>query len=301
MRRVAVLLLATLLLAAGTAWGAHNPNPPSCTDGGDRLTKLELIQHLRRSPDILILGSSRARVANPSTVTQLTRRSAFNAGVKGGAAADEYVFARVLAKRFPHARPAYLIFTDVGIAGDGVNPELADEPLARPYLGADASSDKTTCVPNGFYTKDGAIAYSAGLSASQRAARVAQGVAQALPKIDARGSAKVTINPAGTTYFQRLLAFANKHGATPVIVLNPIYPTVLAEHLKFGFPEQQAAETYLAWLHKRYRFVVINCEDITTWGGTTSDFFNYDHVDRANMDRMLAYVVAHSRGVLGRR
>ena len=301
MRRLAVLLLAALLLAAGTAWGAHNPNPPSCTDGGDRLTKLELIQHLRHSPNILILGSSRARVANPSTLRQLTGRSSFNAGVKGGAAADEYVFTRLLGQRFPHAKPAYLIFTDVGIAGDGVNPELADQPLARPFLGADASPSTSTCVPNGFYTKTGAIAYSAGLSAAQRAARVAKGVAEALPKIDARGSKPVSIDPAGTTYFQRLLAFANAHGATPVIVLNPIYPTVLAEHLKFGFPEQRAANTYLAWLHRRYRFVVVNCEDITTWGGTTTDFFGYDHVDRANMDRMLRYVVAHSRGILGKR
>ncbi|HZS30367.1 MAG TPA: hypothetical protein VFA37_03855 [Gaiellaceae bacterium] len=300
MRRLA-FVLAVLLLAAGTAWGAHNPNPPSCSDGGDRLTKLTLVEQLRHAPSILVLGSSRARVANPGTIRQLTGRSAFNAGVRGGGAADEYVFARVLGEKFPHARPAYLIFTDVGIAGDGVNPELADEPLARRFLGKDASSRKTTCVPNGFYTPEGGIAYSAGLDAQQRAARVAQGVAEALPKIDARGSTPVSINPATTTYFQRLLAFANKHGATPVIVLNPIYPTVLAEHLKYGFPEQKAADTYLAWLHKRYRFVVLNCEDIRTWGGTKSDFFNYDHLDRTNMSRMLGYIVAQERGILGRR
>jgi hypothetical protein len=300
MRRL-TFVLAALFLAAGTAWGAHNPNSPSCTDGGDRLTKLKLIEQLPRSPSILVLGSSRARVANPGTIRQLTGRSAFNAGVRGGSAADEYVFTRVLAQKFPHATPAYLIFTDIGIAGDGVNPELADEPLAWRYLGSDASAKQTTCVPNGFYTPSGGIAYSAGLDAAQRAARVAQGVAEVLPKIDARGSTPVSINPATTTYFQRLLAFANKHGATPVIVLNPIYPTVLAEHLKYGFPEQKAAETYLAWLRKRYRFVVLNCEDIRTWGGTKSDFFNYDHVDRANMNIMLGYIVAHSRGILGRR
>jgi hypothetical protein len=237
----------------------------------------------------------------PQTVRQLTGRSAFNAGVQGGSAADEYVFTRLLAQRFPHARPAYIIFTDVGIAGDGVNPELADEPSARPFLGADASTKKTTCLANnGYYRADGGLAYPPS-SAADNARRTATTVAQTLRNITAAKERPTRINPADTTYFQRLLAFMNAQGARPVIVLNPIYPTVLAKLKRYGFPARKAAEVYLAWLRQRYRFVFLDAEDIHTWGGKASDFWNVDHVDRTNMNRLLRYVVAHSDGVLRQR
>jgi hypothetical protein len=301
MRR-AVLPLTLLLLAAGVAWAVPNPNPPSCSDGGDRLTKLELVARLTRAPHLLVLGSSRSRVAMPNTVQQLTGRSTFNAGVRGGSSSDEYVFTRLLAQRFPRSKPAYLVFTDIGVAGDGVNPELADEPLARPFLGSDASSKKTTCVPNGEYTADGGLDYPPGLDKAQREARTAATVAQTLKGITAATERPTRIDPAHTRYFLRMLAFMNAHGATPVIVLNPMYPSVLAKRRQYGFPERKAVTVYLAWLRSRhYRFVFVDCEDIRRWGGRESDFINVDHIDRANMARMLRYVVAHSHGVLRRR
>src|SRR5580765_1838341 len=148
MRAVLGLAFVLLLTVSGTALAVPltNPNPPSCTDQGDRITKLQLLDQLPQAPHILVLGSSRARPAMPGTVAALTGGPAFNAGVKEGNASDEYVFARLLAQNFPAARPAYLIFVDVGIAVDSVNPELADEPLAKPFLGAAASSNTSTCV-----------------------------------------------------------------------------------------------------------------------------------------------------------
>ena len=298
MRR-AVLVLALLLAAGtGTALAVHNPNPPSCTDTGDRVTKLDLIEHLMRAPQVFILGSSRARVAMPATVEKLTGGTAFNAGVHGGGAADEYVFARLLAQRFPHASPAYLIFVDVSIAGDGVNPELADEPLARPFLGSAASSKKTTCVPNGFYTADGGLAYSPALNKAQREERVASQLPHALAAIPGDAKQSRHISPRSTKWFRKLLGFINARGGKPVIVLNPIYPAVLAAREKYGFPELDAARTYLAWLRTRYRFVLVNGEDIRTWRGKASDFWSIDHIDRKNMDRLLRYVVRRSGDVL---
>jgi hypothetical protein len=295
---VAVVLM-VLLLAAGSAWAIGNPEPTSCIDSGDRLTKLTLADQLASSPQLLVLGSSRARVAMPDTVRQLTGRSAFNAGVHGGSAADEWVFTRLLATRFPHARPAYLILTDVGIAGGGVNPELADQPLARPFLGSDASPRKSTCVPNGLYSPDGGLDYPP-VGRAQRLQLTATTVAQTLEGITAATERPTRIDPAQTLYFQRMLAFMNAHGATPVIALNPIYPSVLAKRRRYGFPERKAAAVYLNWLHTRYRFLVVDCEDIRRWGGKASDFINVDHIDRTNMARMLRYIVAHSNGVLRR-
>lgn len=305
MRR-ALVALALLLAAGGTALvlalaPAHktpnSQNSQTCADGGDRFTKLRLLENLPTAPHLLIIGSSRARPAMPAVAEQLTGGQVFNAGVRSGGAADEYVFTRLLAQRFPAARPAYLIFVDVGIATDAVNPDLADDPLARPFLAGDASSAKSDCVDNHSYTANGGIAYPEA-SKADRERLVARGVAETLPKIPADSKEPRHIAPSSTTYFQKLLRFINEQGATPVIVLNPIYPSILAARKKYGFPELKAANVYLAWLHKRYRFILVNCEDIRTWGGKASDFANYDHIDRTNMKRLLAYVVHHSDGVL---
>jgi hypothetical protein len=51
-------------------------------------------------------------------------------------------------------------------------------------------------------------------------------------------------------------------------------------------------------LQRRFRFVVVNCQDIRRWGGTAQDWSNATHVNRRNMRRMLRYVVAHSHGAL---
>src|SRR5712691_4424180 len=102
----------------------------------DRAAKLTLLQHLGHSPDILILGSSRSRQAEPSVLQKLTGHDGFgfNAGVTGGTSADEYVFVRYAADRFPHHKRRYIWFTDVGLAGGGVNPQLAHDPRAHKYL-----------------------------------------------------------------------------------------------------------------------------------------------------------------------
>src|SRR5256714_1420758 len=100
----------------------------------DRSAKLTLLQHLAYSPDILVLGSSRSRQAEPSYLHRLTGHDGFNAGVTGGTSADEYVFVRYAADRFPHQNRRYIWFTDVGLAGGGVNPQLAHDGRAHKYL-----------------------------------------------------------------------------------------------------------------------------------------------------------------------
>jgi hypothetical protein len=90
----------------------------------------------------------------------------------------------------------------------------------------------------------------------------------------------------------------NARGERPVIVFNPVYPTVLAELGKYGSPLSTSSLDYLHSLQARYDFVVVDCQDIHKWGGTDYDWTNATHVDRANMRRMLRYIVTHSDGAL---
>jgi hypothetical protein len=293
----------------------------------DRSVKLDLLQNLKHGPQTLILGDSRGRQAEPSFLGRLTGHSGFNAAVTGGSAPDAWVFVRYAADLFPHQKRRYIWFTDVGLASAEVLPQLAQDPRARRYLpGAPSfglgdvktylSTDAvkaswrvfTKCVvgrcrshigyrPDGSLTKQSLHylpehAKSLRRSVLKELAAVRAGrttLAQARAEIDA---------PGRFSYFNRVLEFMNRRGEVPVIVLNPVYPSVLAELEKKGFPGRRATLEKVAQLHKRFRFVLVDCQDIRKWGGTASDWSNATHVNRANMRRMLRYIRAHSDGAL---
>src|SRR5436190_19842207 len=86
----------------------------------DRSIKLDLLQQFERGPQILILGSSRSRQAEPAYLRRLTGRTCFNAGVTGGTSADDFVFVRYAAYLFPYQKRRYIRFSYYGIDGGGV-------------------------------------------------------------------------------------------------------------------------------------------------------------------------------------
>ena len=45
----------------------------------------------------------------------------------------------------------------------------------------------------------------------------------------------------------------------------------------------------MAELHKRFRFVFVDCQDIRTWGGNDYDWTNATHINRSNMRRLLRW------------
>ena len=67
---------------------------------------------------------------------------------------------------------------------------------------------------------------------------------------------------------------------------------------KYGYAGREASLDKIAELHRRFRFVFVDAQDIRTWGGTAYEWSNATHVNRANMRRLLRYVVAHSAGAL---
>ena len=293
----------------------------------DRSIKLDLLQHLKHSPQILILGSSRSRQAEPAFIQKLTGHTGFNAGVTGGTSADEYVFVRYAADRFPQRR-RYIWFTDVGLAGGGVLPQLSQDQRARKYLVGTSgfglgdvktylSTDATkaswrvfrkcvlhSCSSPIRYNPDGSLTNQSLHYLPEHAKSLRASVAKEVAGVRTHHSTlaqarKDLADPSRFFYFERTLAFMNKRGEVPVIVLNPVYPTVLAQLEKYGYAGRRATLEKVAQLHKQgFRFVFVDCQDIRTWGGNDYDWTNATHVNRSNMRRMLRYIVAHSDGAL---
>jgi hypothetical protein len=293
----------------------------------DRSIKLDLLQKLEHGPQLLVLGDSRGRQAEPSLLHRLTGLSAFNAAVTGGSAPEAWVFVRSAADRFPHQKRRYIWFVSTGLAGSVVLPQLAQDPRARryllggagfglgevkTYLSTEATKDSWRvfrkcvlgdCRPHIAYHANGSLTNQSLHYLPEHAKSLRQAVARKIEQARAHGKtlaqARADLNEPGRfLYFERLLEFMNRRGEVPVIVLNPVYPSVLAALDKRGYPGRRATMEKVVQLHKRFRFVLVDCQDIRSWGGTAEDWTNATHVNRANMRRMLRYIVAHSDGAL---
>ena len=293
----------------------------------DRSIKLDLLQHLKRGPQLLIMGSSRSRQAEPSYLQKLTRLTGFNAGVTGGTSADEYVFTRFAADLFPRQKRHYIWFTDIGLAGGGVLPQLGHDPRARRYLRGGVrfglgdvetylSIEATkaswrvfekcvlaSCRSHIIFRADGSLTNQSLHSLPEHATSLGASVAKEIAGVRAYhetlAQARSDLRAPGRFfYFERALAFMNRRGEVPVIVLNPVYPSVLATLKSYGFAGRRATLEMVAKLHRRFRFVFVDAEDIRKWGGNARDWTNATHINRGNMRTLLTYVVAHSDGAL---
>jgi hypothetical protein len=291
-RTLAALLVAAIALATA-------PSGPT-----DRSVKLDLIAKLAHGPEILILGDSRGRQAEPSLLQRLTGHTGFNAAVAGGSAPDAWVFTRYTADLFPHQIRRYLWFVSAGITSDIPDPRMQADPRGRRYLAEVTPLLSTqTVTPNPWktdtrYHRDGSIAGElAGPSAAQTR-QVRQQAAEIAARIDQYPPAAPTPDPARFRLFEHLVAYMNDLGAQPVIVLNPVYPSILAALRRHGNPLATSSLDYLHALQSRYDLVIVDCEDSHEWGGSDADWTNPTHIDRANMRRMLRYIVSHSDGAL---
>jgi len=296
------------LAVAGAAHVDRGSAAPPATGSleNDRMLKLDLIDRLKLPPETLILGSSRAKRAEPVLLQKLTGRSGFNAGVTGGTAADAWVMTRYLADCYPRRRHRYLWFVDIGLATNGVPPALTADARSHRYLAETGGSkvsrrlcgpgDRRTSFlynPDGSYTRRGV----AGLP--KHGWKFNQKLAAAVAKVRASdGRNGLRTDPKRLVWLEKALSFMNKQGVRPVIVLNPVHPVILAELRKYGYPARKAAHASLQQLHERYEFVFVDAEDIRRWGGSPDDFWDPKHINYANTRRLLRYVVAHSHGAL---
>jgi hypothetical protein len=300
MTRKRFLAAATIVLL-GLLVAASADSAPAIQS--DRSAKLDLIAKLKKSPEILILGDSRGRQAEPSLLQQLTGHTGFNAAVQGGSAPDAWVFTRYTADLFPGQKRRYIWFVSAGLTTNIVTSLSTSDPRGRRYLHEIApylSSQTITVSTNTdtHYRPDGSLPDGQSPPSAAHVKTVKAEAAQIVAQIRQHPPVAAPPDPARFQLFEHLLAYMNSRGERPVIVFNPVYPTIWAELERHGDPLATTSLDYLASLHSRYDFVVVDCQDIHKWGGTDYDWTNPTHVDRNNMRRMLRYIATHSNGAL---
>ena len=296
-RSIAAVLVAVVVGAGAAAAGPASRGPT------DRSVKLDLIAKRKQGPEILVLGDSRGRQAEPSLLRRMTGHTGFNAAVTGGATPDAWVFTRYTADLFPRQRRRYIWFVSWGLATNIVTPWLRDDPRGRRYLREVAPYLSTQTVNPPWatdtrYRPDGSLPGKQSPPTPAKVTKVKAQAARIVAQLRQNPPVAPPFDPAFYQLFEHLLAYVNGRGERPVIVFNPIYPTVFAEFAKHGDPLSTASLDYLHSLESRYDFVVVDCRDIRKWGGTDYDWENATHVDRANMRRMLRYIVNHSDDAL---
>lgn len=298
MRRLLLIAMLAVLVAAAAASAASHP--PS-----DRSIKLDLIRKLKRSPQILILGDSRGRQAEPSYLQRLTGRTAFNAAVMGGNGPDAWVFIRYAADRFPGQKRGYIWFVSSGLSGNIPDPRTEADPRGRhylqevaPFLDNQPLRVEWPVHPFTRYHPDGGLATKAWPPSAQHVSEVEANADAQAAKIKQKPPKPPTFASKRFQLFEHLLGYVNARGERPVIVFNPLYPAVYTAFERYDSSFLTSALDYLKSLQQRYDFVVVNCEDIHACGGNDTDWANASHVSRFNMQRMLRYIVGHSDGVL---
>jgi len=294
----------------------------------DRSLKVALIERLARAPQVVVLGSSRAMKVEPAFITTKTGRTAFNAAVSSGKPIDAWAFVNLIHDRFPTARSTYLWLLDVeAFRTYPTDPGLLNTPQLAQYLSAGARArTRISQLPSLFSWETSRTAWRVlrrrvRQAASSPAPTAAGGAEfssdgfRTLDYHDRRVSEGVslaseirrTIRQGEETYrdeykrlsaaaerdFERTLGLMNRLGATPVLVITPMHPTMLADVAPLGWSARHRDVLgYLRSLRPRYRFLLLDFSRVSAFGGSAAAFYDGYHMTVQNTRRLVTTVLA---------
>jgi hypothetical protein len=315
---------------------AHYRVPSSFSD---RTIKVDLADKLTTAPQIVVAGTSRAMRMLPSYLKQKTGHTGFNAALNGiGGLTDDWAFANYFHERFPNAHPHYLWFVDVeSFQNMGVGGRLGGEPRLTKFIpelldpaqlaaaklqialdkaradmaastGKPASSFYQTRPPLTadqkraftYYAADGGERPRWIKTGNDRLLAFQKGYDLSLTRYETIYRDKYpSLLPMSQEYFTKILAALNSWGTSPVIVLTPVHPDMLAAIGPLGFNDRrQEAIAYIKSLAATYHFTFVDMTDISSFGGSPDHFYDGVHMDPLNNARLLDAIIERTNGTL---
>jgi hypothetical protein len=300
----------------------------------DSSAKVQLLEALKQPPQVVVLGSSRAMRIEPSYIAQKTGLRSFNAAVRSGTPLDAWAFANFIHDYFRGAPPRYLWMLDINAfqyQSPAIHDNLFHTPqLSRYFPTADRNSlslsDLWTMLSwqttrdslrsvradirglppvvkrdrraPGEFTPDGGRAIGDFGDPNVGSGAGLDVRIKATAKEAEAEFAKPAFSAEPRRYFERTLAAMNSWGIQPVFVLTPIHPTLHKLIGPLGWDKRhQKVLGYLASLHSKYRFTVIDMTSTATFGGTPDGFYDGSHMKVANLRLMLDAVIARDPGL----
>ena len=276
--------------------------------GGDRSFKCDLVQELKKPPQVLVFGGSRALRFEGTQLTKLTGLQGFNAAFHVGRPEDCWAFANFVHDRYPKVKLHCMWAVQATSFTDGIlAPGLVLDPRLSKYFPQSLLKKMKPYMPHGTpgnflsrrrYNWDGAMTWniydlwrSQGRTLQQS---LTHWLAQMLP---IAASKKVPTQTRSKEYFEKTLKLFNDMGSKPVIVIMPYQPQALAAFRKVGWMAKEHRLTnYLTSLKKKYSFKVLNFLWLQPFHGDPNAFYDGAHVTVKNARLIAAQAVKEAPG-----
>ena len=310
----ALLACAAALLAVGVA--SLGPQPSVATTDPsdslyvptDRAVKMRLLKRLQRSPQLLILGGSRATRFEPAYFEQLTGLRGFNLAFQNGRPEDAWAYVNFMYKRFPGTKLRVVWFLHVeAFRKQGLSPGLLqDESLSRWFPAALIESERKKLpqspaeVPTARdlaltrFAPDGVVLRNRYDIAEERGRPLSRSIDWSIETaLERYATSEASLYPRSQRYFEQTLRLLSEMGTTQAVVLMPLHPRLLKAVRAAGWQKRHdEVVTYLAGLQGRYGFGLLDYSHLVSFKGDPQNFYDGFHVKRANARKLTRSVVA---------
>lgn len=268
----------------------------------DRNYKLDLAEALDESPELVVIGGSRAQRFEPSYIRALTGLGAFNFAAQNNRPEDAYAMSLALLAMAPDVRLRLFYAVQVTTFTDRtMHPGiLYDGRFARWFpedLVAEQKEELGTPQPEGFpehtrYSPRGCLLYNTYDLRVERGRTLERSLETWLERLIPKAAAAPGDQSRSRLYFEKLLRLYNERGVTPAIVVMPQHPVALEALREVGW--QRKNDALLAYLHGlegEYDLHVLDYTEIDSFGGKARFFFDGSHVTRENSRLILEQAV----------
>ena len=277
--------------------------------GGDRSYKCDLVEELKKPPQVLVFGGSRALRFEGTQFTKLTGLTGFNAAFHVARPEDAWAFANFVHARYPNVKLHCFWAVQATSFGDKtLHPGLVLDPRLSKYFSQTLLKKMKPYMPHGTpsnflsrrrYYWDGTMTWniydvwrSEGRTLDQS---LTHWLAQMVPIAAAHGVPKQTRSH---WFFQKTIKLFNDMGVKPVIVIMPYHPRALAAFKAVGWmkTKEKRLVDYLNGLKKKCSFKVLDFLWLKTFHGDPNAFYDGAHVTVKNARLIVAQAVKEAPG-----
>ena len=312
-RRLALATAVVLGLAAGGALAVASA-PPAASATLDQLSdrshKVNLLKNLSYKPRLVFFGGSRCFRFEPSYAREKWGLRGFNAAVMQNQHEDVWALIHHLVRELPTTR-RYVVW--------GIQPgcffrsmrfdvALVQDSRLRRFFPLELRNKMDGGVTHPWsarvYTRDGAVVwdnYDRLVAAGQTLDEsLAAYIARALKQRSTRDTIPTEMTRT-RRYFEDTLAYMNRKGIEPLLIIMPIHPRVIRAIRDVHWDNRRVAfAAYLAGLQEKHHFTVLDFTFIRTFDGDPKAFYDGVHMKRSNMRKLLRAAVRKAPWAFGR-